>query len=360
MKKFQEYLDTKGKVKGATVKVVAGDVENAPGREKMPPKEAYGPSNGKQQPYSPDGKKVVTAKGKPFGDQGNGDKPYDITHKVKNADIPTAEFAYHELLPKVRDAIKSYPAITENLVRELQRNNLLGVLVGEMLSHNETYKHIAEVMASKNHGEGVCRKLAKAMREGVAAPFHHHMDHGDEMDDSGLDPNQGLTSGGAGMPRPSMNFGGGDTGLGSGGDGSDEFGHGGNDDFGDDDGMGGGGDDQFGGGDDQFSDDDDDMGDLGDDDPHSSDDPNADPSLDPNADPYADPNAPPPALGPDGQPLPPDPNTPLGPDGQPQPALPPRPMGPPAMENMRRAMHTVFEGYKPLSRPVIKPKKRRK
>ena len=75
--------------------------------------------------------------------------------------------------------------------------------------------------------------------------------------------------------------------------------------------------------------------------------PNADPNADPNAVPMADPNA----VGPDGQPIPPDPN---------RPPLPPRPMGPPAMENMRRAMRTVFENYQPLSGPVAKPKARKR
>jgi hypothetical protein len=380
MKKFQEYMDRKGEVRGtAAVKVLADklDVEPCSAGMTMPPKEKYGPSGGKHQPYSSNGRDVVSAKGKGFGDLGNGDKPYDVTKKGKIMNQPTAEakFAYHELLPKVRNAIRAYPPITENLVRELQRDNLLGVLVGEMLSHNETYRHIAEVMASKNHGRGVCRKLAKAMREGVASPFHKAMDHGDEMDSGGVDPNLGLGTGGSGGPA-SMDFGGGDDGgL---GDGSDEFGDDdglggddlgddmgsgdefGDDEFGDDDGLGGddmGGDDpmakiqdlenqlaqlkaQIGGGDVGGGEGGDDEFGLGDD-PGMGDDPAPDPN----------------AVGPDGQPLPP----PVGPDGQPlppnQPPVPPAPpKGPPAMENMRRAMQSVFESY----RPVVRPKKQRR
>lgn len=356
MKKFQEYLNNKGTVKGAEVEVVADWKPDglAPGRMKMPPESGYGTSTGrKQQPYTPDGKHIVKGSGKKaFGDQGS-DEPYNVTKRRDAVKIPTAEakFAYHELLPKVRDAIKSYPAITENLVRELQRSKLLGILVGEMLSHNETYEHIAEVMASRNHGPNVCRKLAKAMREGVAPPFHHAMDQEDEMNPNsgGVDPDLGLGTGegddmggddmGGDDGRPSMNF------DDDGGDDDDDFG-----DFGDDDEFG---DDSAGGGDlEGLKSEIEELksqvqalqaqlggGEMG---------PDAG-MGDPNAAP-PDPNAPPSPMGPDGQPLPPDPN---------QPPVPPQPAGPPAMENMRRAMKNMFENYRPLTRKTKKQRVRR-
>lgn len=323
MKKFYEYLSAKGKgkpgcgvVKGTVAtQIVADKLEVEPGSDKMkkPPQEKYGLGKGKHQPYTPDGKKVVSGKGG-LGDQGTQD-PYKVTEKKSPAKIPTVEFAYYELLPKVREAIKDCPAITENLVRELQRENLLGILVGEMLCHNETYKHIAEVMSSKNHGLNVCRKLAKAMREGVAAPFHHH---GEEMpqdahEDPGMDGMEDPNMEDPNMDdmddldkKPAMNFGGGE----------DEF-----------------GDDEFGGEEDEFGDDEfgfDDEEDDDDDNPFS---PYED-ELDHNPDDSK--------MSPDQPQLPPNPN---------RPGMPPKqPMSPPAMENMMRAMGTMFEGYQPVKK----------
>lgn len=311
MKKFHEYLSSKGNVQATgDVRVVADKVDVPSGRAKQPPKEAGRPKN--SQPYSVDGKKVMRGGSKGFGDHGDRDLMYDVTKKTKAASLPTAEsFAHHQVFPQVRNIIASNPQLVENLIREFQRKGLLGVLVGEMLSHNETYGHIAQVMASKNYGYSVCRKLAKAMREDIAPPFHQSGHHNelDPMAGSG-DPN-GLGT------DPLM---GGDQGH----DDSTGFE---DDDFDD---LGDGSDlEELPGSDDFHDDDDDDMGGDFDEPTDDFDDP-ADPQIDPAT----------------GQPIQQqiDPAT-----GQPI-QQPPAPPMPPAMENMRRAWRTVNEGYRPLTK----------
>jgi hypothetical protein len=165
---FQEYLDSKGNMETKPkVKVVADEIDAPADRMHKPPK-ALGMSNG-QQPYS-DGKTVKTSKDKSFGDQGDKDLMYDPTKGATPAKIPTAEFVHYELIPLVREAIRENPAVLESLVRDLKRNGLIGPLVGELMTHNETFKHMAEVMGSETYGEETCDRFARAFQETVSPP----------------------------------------------------------------------------------------------------------------------------------------------------------------------------------------------
>jgi hypothetical protein len=172
---FYEYMDAKGKIKATIANDKSGDhVEKGKGK---------GP--GSDGSKAPKGKKS-TDKG--FGDQGDQELVIKFdkdgqTKPGKKATVRTVEFAQYELLPLIRETIESNPLMTEDVVRELKRNGLLGILVGEILEHSETYKHIASVMAHKQYGPMVCKKLARAMSEEAAAPFRDGADEDEEEEE---------------------------------------------------------------------------------------------------------------------------------------------------------------------------------
>ena len=164
LKSFHEYLNSKGGIP-APIKDTgkAGDhVEKGKGKgpggdgSKAPKKGKVGDDWTKLG-----GKDLVTK----FDSDGS-------TKTFKKDTIRTAEsFAHYQLLPLIREAIEKNPILTEDVVHELKRNGMLGLLVGELLEHKETFRQIAHVMAHDTYGPTVCRKLVRAMREEAAPPF---------------------------------------------------------------------------------------------------------------------------------------------------------------------------------------------
>lgn len=173
---FQEYLNSKGAVDKPKISVTGDFVD--------PMTSPNAPKGGKPYGVS-DGKKTKISKEKGFGDQGDSKLKYepkvDNKQSVAPAKIPTAEQA--ELCGVLVDAIKKDPSVTEQLIGQLRRNGLLGMVVAEMLQIRETYTHMAEVMSHDEHGPIACKKLVKAMKEEVAPPFSASLEGDEEQDD---------------------------------------------------------------------------------------------------------------------------------------------------------------------------------
>lgn len=186
MRTFNEYLNSKGNVEDAKV-----DIHGDRTDPMTPPNSPKG--GGK--PYSSDGKCSKKKGEKGFGDQGDKNlifKP-DIENANKNgAKIPTAEFAQYELVPLISESIEKNPFITETIVRDLKRRGLLGTLVGELMEHRETYKHLATIMGHKTQGQQVCQKLVRAMSEEISPPFGSNHDDEEDMGDEGDFEDAGL------------------------------------------------------------------------------------------------------------------------------------------------------------------------
>jgi hypothetical protein len=178
---FQEYLNSKGQVEKGTVNVTGDRVD--------PMKSPNAPKGGK--PYACSNGKPKMAKEKGFGDQGDSKLKYepkvDKSKGVTPAKIPTAEQA--ELCSVVVDAIKKDASIIEELVCQLRANNLLAVTVAEMLQYGETYKHLAEVMAHKEYGPAICKRLVRAaMTEEVSPPFSATLEDEEKEDEASDEP----------------------------------------------------------------------------------------------------------------------------------------------------------------------------
>jgi hypothetical protein len=307
MRSFDEYLNGKGTMQDKPhVKVLADKVEPNKGKGGAKiPKEARPIKGGKQAQIkeAKKGKKVE----KGFGDQGDKDLIYDVEKGTKAAKIPTAES--YAIFPVLREGLQTNPSMVETLVRDLKRNGLLGLLVGELSQHNETFSHLAEIMGHKEYGPDVCRKFARAMKENVAMPFSKI---GDPNADPSLDP----------MADPTMD---------PNADPDAMVGDEDDDQMQDDDATG------------EFGDEEDpDLDPAADPDFDPDADPDADPSLDPSLDPNADPNADPsldpsmdPNADPSGMGMPPmgDP-TMNGP-------IPPLRRSHPALENFNNALRNV-------------------
>lgn len=180
MKKFVEYLDSKKNIVKPKVKVVADEVDMPADRKKNPPK-GVGMQGGKQPYVKDNGGKPAMAKGKGFGDLKSPNVPhYDVEKETKPSKLPTAESPFY-IAAIVRESIKEDPRIVETIVRDLKRNGLLGVLVGELLTHKETFSEMACVMGSKSHGQCICERLARAIRE-VSVPFSDEFESGEDPD----------------------------------------------------------------------------------------------------------------------------------------------------------------------------------
>lgn len=174
MASFKEYLDSKGKIPNTEVKVVADKVDMPKDREVKPPKFMGMVKDGKgyKQPQADgDSKKIKYGKSEGLGDLASDkDMHYDVTTDRKPAKIPTAEsFIY--VFPKVSELVASNPELVEHLVRDLKRNGLLSVLVAELATHNETFKHLAEIMSTEEYGQEFCSRLVRAINEDVAPPY---------------------------------------------------------------------------------------------------------------------------------------------------------------------------------------------
>jgi hypothetical protein len=171
---FQEYLNSKGVVSKPKVSVTSDFVD-----PQTPPTAAPKPQGGD---YSVGGKKLKSGSEKGFGDQGDSKLKYepkvDNTSSAAPAKIPTAEQA--ELCGVLVDAIKKDPTIVEQMIGQLRRNGLMGMVVAEMLQFKETYEHLAEVMSHDEYGPPVCSKLVRAMSEEVAPPFSASLEGSDE------------------------------------------------------------------------------------------------------------------------------------------------------------------------------------
>ena len=161
---FQEYLDSKGKLKDAKVSV-SGDLTDPENPPNTP--------EGSKKPYKSDGKKLKTNSEKGFGDQGDDDLKYkpDVQNfdGKEPAKIPTAEQV--ELCGIMADAIQKDPSVVEQLICQLRRKGMMGMLVAEMCQYKETFSHLVEVMGHETYGPVACKKLAKAFNEEVAPPF---------------------------------------------------------------------------------------------------------------------------------------------------------------------------------------------
>ncbi len=173
--RFHEYMNSKGKIDAPVVKLDGDRLD-----QNNPPNTP--PQGGK--PYAvKDGKSKKSSKG--FADQGDEGLKYnpkiDNDNKGKApAKIPTVDEM--ALAAKVVTAVAKDPTIVESIVRQLKNNGLLGVLVAEMLNHNETYNQISEVMSHKQYGPDLCKKLVRAMNEEVSPPFSDQLDMDDEED----------------------------------------------------------------------------------------------------------------------------------------------------------------------------------
>lgn len=180
---FSEYLSSSGKLDKPVVKDVADKVDMPSGKSKQPPK-----GNAKFTPkhYADGGKKLKKAS-KGFGDEGDKALVYDPEKCCKPAKIPTAEGI--QAVKAAAAAIADNPFLVEHLIADLKRRNVMGVLVGEMFTHNDTFKHVAEVMANKDFGPTLSRKLVSALKkEEVAPPYEDFglSEFGDE-DEMGME-----------------------------------------------------------------------------------------------------------------------------------------------------------------------------
>lgn len=188
---FHEYVDAKGKIGKVIDNDKSGDhVVKGKGK-----------GDGSDGAKAPKGQKVGQDWTK-LGDKKlvvKFDKDGNTTNKGK-ATIRTAEnFAHYELLPLVRESIEQNPLVTEDIVRELKRNGLLGLLVGELLEHKETYQHLASVMGHQDYGPSVCRKLVRAMQEEADIAFADELGDVETDDDEEEVPDNYDTEDGAGV-----------------------------------------------------------------------------------------------------------------------------------------------------------------
>lgn len=171
---FTEYLNTKSKIEKPEVKVVADKVDLPKDREVKPPSflGMTGKKNNYAQPQADgDSKKVKFGKKEGLGDLcSDKEMYYDVTKDKKPAKIPTAESFIH-VFPKTRSVVQESPELINQLVREFKNNGLLSVLVAELATHKETFKHLAELMSSKEYGQDFCNKLIKSIKEDIAPPI---------------------------------------------------------------------------------------------------------------------------------------------------------------------------------------------
>lgn len=183
MRQFQEYLNAKGVMKEkGDVAILAKNLEVKPGGPIGIPKERKPMKHGKQAQIK-EGKKGKKAE-HGFGDLGNKKLIYDAKG-VKPAKLPTAE-AY-QWLPVIRESIAQDPTMVEALVREFKRNGMLGILVGELSQHKETFSHLTELMGHGEYGPSICKKLARALKENVAMPFSRNDEEEDDLEDEDED-----------------------------------------------------------------------------------------------------------------------------------------------------------------------------
>jgi hypothetical protein len=174
--KFDEYLNSKGKVEEKPVVKLDGDCIDPATMPNTPP-------SGGNPYFAKSAKAKKSDKG--LAHEGDNELKYEPkteTGKCKTpAKLPTVE--HIALVSKVTSAALQNPLVIESLVRQLKNHGLLGVIVAETLNHKETFKHLSEVMAHESYGPDLCTKLVRAMNEEVAAPFSDQLDSTDGMGD---------------------------------------------------------------------------------------------------------------------------------------------------------------------------------
>jgi hypothetical protein len=154
--RFQEYMNSKGKIDNPVVKLDGDRIDPSESPNKPP-------QGGKNYAVK-DGKSKKTNKG--FGDEGDSDLKYnpkvDNNNKGKS---PAKLLTVDEITmtSKMSNAIAQNPMLIETFVRQIKSNGLLGVLVAEMLNHKETFSQISEVMAHASYGPDFCKKLVRSM-----------------------------------------------------------------------------------------------------------------------------------------------------------------------------------------------------
>ena len=145
--KFIEYLNSAGKISDVSDEV----------KVDVPKDKANKPPKGKG----------VTEKIHPYqAPDCKSKKEVDFLKEPKNM----KESNYLGIFQNTRQIIADNPTLIENLVRDFKRNGLLGILVGEIMEHQESYKEIANLLGSKTYGETVSRKLSRALLEMTAPP----------------------------------------------------------------------------------------------------------------------------------------------------------------------------------------------
>jgi hypothetical protein len=163
---FQEYVDSKGKIRKPVVDASGGDPD-----PKTPPTKP--PKEHGNKPYAAsDGKGPKNKCEKGFGDKGDKDLKikFDPHSKGKApAKIPTVEQV--ELAAFVAEVAKSDANFMERLVQEMKQQDLLGPLVAEMFQHKATYVHVSEMMKHESYGPEICNRLNRMMSEEVSPPF---------------------------------------------------------------------------------------------------------------------------------------------------------------------------------------------
>lgn len=163
---WDEYVSSKGKVENGKVDI-SGD-QTDPMKPPVSPPGTQG-----HKPYSASDGKNTKMKEKGFGYEGDADLVFNYEPNADGkapADIPTAE--NYRYMINFRNKLRENPNLIESVVREIKRNGLMGVLVGELMEHHETFDLIVELANSKQYGEAICEKFNLAIiKEETAPPF---------------------------------------------------------------------------------------------------------------------------------------------------------------------------------------------
>ena len=164
---FQEYVDSKGKMRKAKVDVSGGDPDPKTPPNK-PPKE-----NGTKPYTASDGKRPKNKCEKGLGDKGDKDLQFKFKGHEKGkgpAKIPTCEQV--ELAVFAAEVAKTDVDFVETLVKEMKKAGMLGELVAETLNHKATFNFLSEIMEHETYGPEICGRLNRAIKaEEVAPPF---------------------------------------------------------------------------------------------------------------------------------------------------------------------------------------------
>lgn len=167
---FQEYVDSKGKLRKPVVDAGGGDPDPKTPPNK-PPK-----ANGAKPYANSDGKCRKNKKSTGFADMGDKELVFKYDTKGKGkapAKIPTVE--QHELAVLVTNTARTDPAFVQRLVHEMKRQGALGPFVAELFEHRATYDHMTELLEHKEYGPKIYAQFNRASlglkAEEVSGPF---------------------------------------------------------------------------------------------------------------------------------------------------------------------------------------------